>query len=113
MFNLPENTTTVTWSSTEHGRGHRLQEVLLGGFLIDHIATGRSIVGFSKNVSKDVDIHIQKIKTGKHEIKFLNSLCKDDSDLKIYEFPTNTLKAAKEIESTIISTMHPKYLLIN
>lgn len=113
MFNLPDNVKTITWSSTVHGRGHRLEETKVGCFLIDHIATGRSIVMTDSNVSKKVDQMIDKIKTGKSEFKLFNTLCKDDSDLKIYEFPTRTLKDAKQIEGQIRATIQPRYLLLN
>lgn len=113
MFEVPEGVVGASWSITSHGRGHRVNEVKKGTYLIEHVATGRCIVGSSANVSKEVDGIVKQIKALKYPKKLFNSLFKLDQDIRIFEYPTKTLKLAKETEKHIRQTIYPKYLLLN
>ncbi len=101
-----------TWSHTIHGRGKRLDEVKTGCYLVEHIATGKLITGTSDQVSRDVDRIIQAVHAGTYPCPALLKLCAHDPDLKLYEYPTGSLKEAKAIERQVRATLDPAYLLL-
>lgn len=105
--------TCATWSHTSYGRGKRVEEVKVGCFVVEHIATGKFLVETSKTVSKDVDKVIELIKKGELLNKAFLKLCQLDPDVKLYEYAAADLKAAKRIEADIRKTAYPKYLLLN
>lgn len=103
----------ASWSHTTWGRGKRAEEVGLGCYVVEHIATGKFIVGVSNQVSKDVDKLIQLIDSGKYSNKAMLELCARDPDLRLLEYPCMNLKQARQVEKAIRSTVVPKYLLLN
>lgn len=113
MFIVPEGVRCMTWSHTTHGRGKRNDDVQIGCYVVEHIPTGKFIVGSSKTVSQEVDGLIEALWGGTHQSKAFNKLCSLDPDLKLYEYPTKTLKHAKDIEKAIRRTVLPVYLLLN
>jgi hypothetical protein len=102
-----------TWSSTVHGRGKRSEVVTNGVYVVEHLSTGKYIVGCSKTVSADVDKHITALKAERHACKAFNKLCHLDSDLRLLEFPTKTAKESKILETRIRKTTVPQYLILN
>lgn len=102
-----------TWSRTSFGRGKRLEPVTTGCYVIEHICTGKLFTGVSASVSNDVDLHLLTIGDGTTRLKKFVKLCVNDSDLKLYEYPTTSLKAAKKLEQEIRASVSPTYLLMN
>ncbi len=99
------------WSHTEAGRGKRLFEVGVGCYVMEHISTGNLYVGHSKTVSKDVDVLIKKLSSDNHPNKSFNALAKHDKDVKLYEYPTKGVVAAKRMVVEITESVRPIYLL--
>lgn len=104
---------TCTWSYTSFGRGKRTAITELGFFVIEHIATGKIFVGYSKKVSIDVDLQIQRVLLGIHPNVAFNKLVSMDMDLKLHEYPTHTLAQAKDSIRSLKRSVEPTYLLLN
>lgn len=102
-----------TWSSTVHGRGSRSVLTTQGVYVIDHISTGRFIVGCSRTVSADVDKQIEQLKAGRHSNKKLQAQYNWEPDIKLIEFPTKNAMEAKKLEAEIRSTNNTPYCLLN
>lgn len=99
------------WSHTEAGRGKRPFEVGAGCYVMEHISTGNLCVGYSKTVSKDVDALIKKLSSDNHPNNSFNALSKYDKDVKLYEYPTKGILAAKRMAAEIMESVRPIYLL--
>lgn len=104
---------TCSWSHTSFGRGKRTSNTMLGFYVIEHIATGKCVVDYARNVSAEVDLQIQKLMAGKHNNAHLNKLVSMDMDLKLYEYPALSIANAKDGVRTIKRSMEPVYLLLN
>lgn len=103
------------WSSTIHGRGKRKEDVGQGAYCVVHLSTGRFITGTSKNVSREVDDWINRIKSGTSKIRYFKQVNHEsDYDLELYEFPA-TAREAKAIEARIRAAVPAicKWLLLN
>lgn len=112
MF-LIDKQPTCTWSYTSAGRGKRTSETRLGFFVIEHIATGKLVVGHSKTVSAEVDRQIEALMQGKHPCKAMCKQVEMDMDLKLYEYPAVGIGNAKDCVKQIKQSVYPDYLLLN
>ena len=112
MFDMTQKP-NCTWTHTESGRGGRSVNTGLGYYVIEHIATGKCLVGHSNNVTKDVDAQISALMVGTHPSKPMLKLVSMDMDLKLYEYPGMSLKQAKDRVRDIKRSMIPSYLLLN
>lgn len=102
-----------TWSHTVHGRGKRTTPVGQGVFVIDHIGTGKIIIGQSRTVSNDVDRHIELLKAGNHPNKKMVKLVSMCEDLRLIEYPVKNAKEGKALEARIRASNDTPYLLLN
>ena len=109
MFNVEFS--GYSWSKTTSGRGKRVSEVKSGLWIVEHISTGKFIIGSCGNVSKEVDKQIELLIAGKHPNKKLTKLFEIDPDLKLYEVPMDG--KAKVLEREIRANTTPQYLLLN
>lgn len=107
------DTEFYSWSSTSFGRGKRSVVVVSGVYILEHIPTGRFIISTSKSVSNDVNNDLQKLRMFNHPVNFLNSLCKLDGDIKIYEIPFKKASEQKAFIAKVKSFIYPKYLILN
>lgn len=112
MF-LIEQQPTCTWSYTSAGRGKRNIPTRVGFFVIEHIATGKLVVGHSRQVSEEVDKQIQALQTGKHICKAMCKQVEMDMDLRLYEYPAVSIASAKDRVKAIKKSVYPEYLLLN
>lgn len=112
MF-LIDKQPTCTWSYTSAGRGKRTHPTGLGYFVIEHIATGKLLVGYSKTVSIEVDRQIDALMRGKHPSKAMCKQVEMDMDLKLYEYPALGVGNAKDSVKQIKKSVYPTYLLLN
>lgn len=112
MF-LIDKQPTCTWSYTSAGRGKRSTSTRLGFFVIEHIATGKLVVGHSKHVSMEVDKQISALLTGTHPCKAMCRQVAMDMDLKLYEYPAVGIGNAKDFVKAIKKSVYPEYLLLN
>jgi hypothetical protein len=112
MFDMTQKP-NCTWSHTSWGRGKRTVETGQGYYVIEHIATGKCIVGNSTNVTKDVDAQIAALMAGTHPNKPLQKLVSMDMDLKLIEYEAMSAKVAKDRVREIKRSMIPSYLLLN
>lgn len=101
------------WSRTSSGRGKRAAEVKNGLYIIEHISTGRMIVGVSSHVSKEVDKQLAQLSKGKHENRLFAKLIEMDMDVKLHEVPTKNSKEADKLLDQVVSTTYPDYLNTN
>lgn len=101
-----------SWSRTTAGRGKRTVSVTTGCYLVEHISTGKYLSGVSNNVSADVDRLITSIDSKKSPSKAMHGLCNLDSDIRLIEFPTKSLKIAKQVLEGIRNTTEPQYLIL-
>ena len=101
------------WSRTVHGRGFRPEETKVGYYVIEHLATGKLVTGISATVSNDLDKIFVALTNGTFANKKLQAQYNSDVDLKIYEYRSTSLKAAKKSEAAIRETVSPRYLLLN
>lgn len=85
----------------------------LGFYVIEHIATGKLLVGYSRKVSEDIDKQIEALLAGKHPIKAMNIQVAMDRDLKLHEYPALSIAQAKDGVRTIRKSIYPEYLLLN
>ncbi len=102
-----------TWLRSPSGRSKRTTTVRTGCFVLEHEATGKIITFTSEEVSLDVDLTLLAISDENHRCKAFVKLCKDDSVIRVYEYPTRTIKQAKLIEKEIRQSTTPNYLLLN
>ena len=93
-----------TWSRTTAGRGKRKETVTAGCWLLEHISTGKFIIGSSPQVSQEI---------GKHPNKKLSKLVNMDPDLMAIEIPMASQPKAKKLEREIRVNVNPEYLLLN
>lgn len=112
MF-LIDKQPTCTWSYTSAGRGKRTTSTRLGFFVIEHIATGKLLVGHSKNVSDEVDKLITSLQTGTHPCKAMCIQVGMDMDLRLYEYPSVGVAHAKDSVKQLKKSVYPEYLLLN
>ena len=103
----------IRWIHTLHGRSKRSEEVRTGLYVLEHVATGRLWLGCSAKVSVEVDGLMDALGRGEFPNKLLQSLCKSDLDLQVYEYPTSSMKAAQFLAGRIRPTVYPAYLLLN
>lgn len=85
----------------------------LGVYVIEHIATGKILVGQSKTVSQDVDMQIQQLMAGRHPNRLMNIQVSMDFDLKLHEYTALSATNAKDMVRQIKASVEPKYLLLN
>jgi hypothetical protein len=111
MFNTEAK--VATWTFSPGGRGKRSEPVSVGCYVIEHVATGKLITGVSESVSNDVDLTLLAISDQSLRNKKFVKLCVLDPDVRLYEYPTKTLRQAKQIEKEIRSSTTPHYLLLN
>ncbi|AAL83173.1 endonuclease [Pseudomonas phage vB_Pae10145-KEN51] len=102
-----------SWSSTSHGRGKRSEIVGAGVYVIEHIATGKYLVGLSKTVSNEVDKHIAALRNNSHQNKAMLGLVHRDMDLRLLEYPISKVSDQKALIAKIRATTEPKYLMLN
>lgn len=102
-----------TWSHLVSGRGKRTVETKLGFYVVEHISTGKCLVGYSKTVSRDVDEQIAHLMRSAHPNRAMNKLVSMDMELKLFEYPTVSLAAAKDAVRSLKKTVDPTYLLLN
>ena len=102
-----------TWSRTTAGRGKRKETVTAGCWLLEHISTGKFIIGSSPQVSQEIDRHIALLNDGKHPNKKLLKLVNMDPDLMAIEIPMASQPKAKKLEREIRVNVNPEYLLLN
>ena len=112
MFDMSHKP-NCTWSHTSWGRGSRSVETLMGYYVIEHIATGKCVVGHSNNVTKDVDAQIAALMAGTHPNKLMQKLVGMDMDLKLFEYSGLSPKQSKDRVREIKRSMIPSYLLLN
>lgn len=103
----------IAWSRTVHGRGFRPEETKVGYYVIEHIATGKLVTGHSAKVSEDLDKIFDQLMAKAYPNKKLQAQYDSDMDLKIHEFRSTSIKAAKKSEATLRETVTPRYLLLN
>lgn len=106
----------ISWSRTGHGRGKRAEQTLIGCFVLEHISTGKIVVGTSRSVSRDVDgllKELSDVKAASKSNKPFAKLCALDADIKIYEYTAKNLSEARRIEKEVRETVTPRYLLLN
>lgn len=103
----------IAWSRTVHGRGFRPEPTKVGYYVIEHIATGKLVTGHSANVSGDLDKIFEHLVAGTCSNKKLQAQYNSDMDLKIHEFRSTSIKAAKKSEVALRETVTPRYLLLN
>ena len=101
------------WSSTVWGRGARAELVTQGVYIIDHISTGRFVIGQSRTVSAEVDRQIEQLKGGRHPNKMLQQQYAWEPDIRLIEYPTNSAKEAKRLEAEIRASNDTRYCLLN
>uniref|UniRef100_A0AB39CCD4 Endonuclease n=1 Tax=Pseudomonas phage RVTF4 TaxID=3236931 RepID=A0AB39CCD4_9VIRU len=122
MYEIPPITKHV-WSSTHRilkngdmvpNNGERSTLVTQGVYVIDHIPTGKFIIGQSRTVSAEVDKHIALLKTGRHPNKILQRQYSGyNMDLRMIEIPASNSKEAKKIEAQIRASNTTDYCLLN
>jgi hypothetical protein len=112
MFEPPHKP-TCTWTYDVEGRGYRREITELGFYVIEHVATGKIIVGYSKRVSADVDEQIAALMGARHPNKRMTKLVESDLELKLLEYPAFSIQAAKDAVRKIKRTVTPTYLLMN
>lgn len=94
-------------------RGARSTLVTQGVFIIDHLSTGKFIIGTSRTVSADIDKQMALLRAGKHPNVKLQRQYTHDQDLRLIEVPAADAKNAKQIEARIRSSNTTDYCLLN
>lgn len=112
MFEPPHKP-TCTWTFDTAGRGRRSAVTELGFYVIEHVATGKLITGYSKRVSADVDEQIAALMGARHPNRPMTKLVESDLELKLLEYPAHSIAAAKDAVRNIKRTVTPTYLLLN
>jgi len=84
-----------------------------GFYVIEHLLTGKVLVGYSKTVSVDVDQQIKALMGERHPNKPLNLLFERDAELLLLEYPAHSVNAAKDAARKIKRSVSPTYLLLN
>lgn len=103
----------AAWSRTTTHRGKRVEQVTVGCYVMEHIATGKVITGSGMDISREIDKIIADLDSGKYSNKKFRKPCELDPDLRMYEYPCKTLKQAKKTEADIRRGVSPTYLLVN
>ncbi len=107
------NAMCVPFNKLSDGKDKRTTPVKLGCYIVMHLATGKCVTGISGSVSQDVDRICNELKSFSHESRHFNRIMMMDSDLRVFEYATETRKDAKAILKQIRGTMYPQYLLLN
>lgn len=94
-------------------KGARATMVTQGVFVIDHISTGRFIIGNSRTVSAEIDRHIDALNRGGHPVKALQLQFNRCPDIRLIEIPATSAKHAKQIEAKIRASNTTDYCLLN
>lgn len=84
-------------------------------YCIDHVSTGKRILGYSTQADKEVDKQLESLAAGKHRSRKLQRLFDHDDEVIVYLYPTNSLKEAKKISTEQREAIpdHYSYLLLN
>lgn len=93
-------------------RGKRLEDVGPGCFVLEHDATGRFYVGESNNVSAEVDKQLAQLAKGGHPCKLLNRLYERDDIIRVFEYPTKSMKERKTLMKSIVAAATAPYLYL-
>lgn len=114
MFDTAQRA-SCTWSHTYWGRGSRSVVTELGFYVIEHIATGKCIVAYSRRVSHDVDQQIEALLKGTHPNRYMQKVAsmEDGAEFRLHEYPAVSVPAAKDACRKIKLTVTPAYLLLN
>jgi len=94
-------------------KGARASLVTQGVFIVDHLPTGRFIIGTSRTVSAEVDKNIDALIRGTHPNRMLQKQYNHGPDLRLIEIPARSAKEAKQIEAKIRKSNTTDYCLLN
>lgn len=104
------------WTFNPFSKGRlkgRLQSVKIGYYVIEHVATGKLMTYSSKNVSESVDLELGFLFDDKHSCRSFCKLLQGDSELRVYEYPTASIKDAKRRLKSLEESISPSYLFMN
>ena len=104
--------TNAAGSSYSTKVGKRTDPVKTGCFVIEHEPTGRFIAGTSRNVSADVEVHLQHLYLERHKNRIMNECCRRELQIRVHEFPTKTVADAREVLKEIKDSATPGYLYL-
>lgn len=93
-------------------RGRRHDSIGVGTWVVEHVPTGRVMIGSDATVSRQVDAQIEALYAGKHPSKLFNRIVQLDPELKLYEYPHRTLKAARAHEKELRASVSPRDMLV-
>lgn len=104
--------TKVKGSSYSASSGKKTDEVKTGCFVIEHIGTGKFIAAASATASVDASKAIQALHADQHPNKPMQGVCHKDGEVRVYEYPTKTVKQAEAVLKEIQNSVEPKYLFL-
>ena len=86
---------------------------ICAAYVLEHVATGKRIIGSTKDVKRCLAKHREELKDGTHKLKSLLELYRRDPQLKEKVYLTDTLEEAKKIERQLIEELKDSYLLLD
>lgn len=90
----------------------RQQKVNVGYFVIEHVATGKLIIGSGRFVSETIDTITADLMGGKFQCKAFCKLVESDCELSITEAPILVLKDARKHLAKLKDSIDPTFLLM-
>lgn len=86
-----------------------------GSYCIDHVATGKRLLGYSSNLDKEIDRQLMMLSNGKHPSKKMQQQFDADDELLIFIYPATSMSTAKSDHSNQKKAIpdYYSYLLLN
>lgn len=102
-----------TFNPLTKGRLKGRQEVVkVGYYVIEHVATGKIMVGVSKQVSETVDFMTNHLFNQSHPSRAFCKLVDTDCELQITECPQLNIKDAERFLKRLKQSIEPTYLFL-
>jgi hypothetical protein len=107
MFEVKAEGSSYSSTSTRS-----VKEVEKGCYVLEHVSTGKVIVGVSEHVTVEVNRNLDSLYGETHNNKHLNEVCKRDPELRVHVYPTKTVRQAEKLAKEIKDSVEPKYLFL-
>lgn len=89
-----------------------VKETKQGCFVLEHVSTGKVIVGVSDQVTVEVNQNLDSLYGEVHKNKHMNEVCKRDPEVRVHVYPTKTAAQAEKIAKEIKGSVEPAYLFL-
>lgn len=90
-------------------------EMTKASYCIDHVPTGKRLLGYSSNVDKEVDRQLRLLSTGKHPSRKMQKLFDAEDEMVVYLYPakTNSIAKKESLEQRKAIPDYNSHLLLN